>query len=326
MNGFVDMATVGAATPLKSAFFPFARGKDLQKAVGDCITDYYIKVMTGAKFEARGVLVTGRSRVGKSREIEHLIGKLNASDTLMPDGRAAKFISFKLPGRISWKEVGAKTLEKLGYPASGHRTASYHWDMVRRQAQQKGVIGIHIDEAQHLFSDTGTAGNRVMLDDLKSIQKESDWPLITILSGVPALRAHVETGHESDDRDQLKHLLSMVHFEMIRPDVSEDINELNMLAYTYAEKAQINFDALSSIDFLRRLAFACSNRWGLVVEMIITALVICKVAGSSTASRNHFDQAFCKIHICEPGCTPFSVDDYENFFDQTDLLKRLRSG
>lgn len=192
MMNFIDMDTVAAATPLKSVFFPFARGETLQGAVRDCITDYYVKVLTGARFEARGVLVTGRSRVGKSKEIEHLIDKINASSTVMPDGRAAKFISFKLPGRMSWKELGTKALEELGYPASGQRTAIYLWDMVRRQAQRKGVIGIHIDEAQHLFSDTGRAANRVVLDELKSIQKESDWPLITILSGVPALKTHIE--------------------------------------------------------------------------------------------------------------------------------------
>lgn len=117
----------------------------------------------------------------------------------------------------------------------------------------------------------------------------------------------------------------MIHFEMIRPGVPEDLSEMNMLSCAYAEKAQVNFDALSTIDFFERLAFACSHRWGLVVEMIITAFVICKVAGASTVSIDHFDQAFSKIYICEPGCTPFAIDDYESFFGTADLLgSRLR--
>lgn len=321
MSEFINMKAVAAAGPLKKAHYPFPRARELQDAVTSCMTDYYTKSGLGTAFEARGVLVTGKSRVGKTRELQRLIDRINDSNTIMPSGRPARIVNCTLSGRMTWKDLGMKTLMSLGYPAEGRRTQSYIWDMVLDQAERQGVIGIHYDECQHMFSDTGNATNRVVLDSFKALLKETRWPLILILSGVPDLAKHIENDHASEERKQLRYLLRPVRFEMINTD--RDIEELNQLAYSYAEKVGICFDALSTVDFLERLSHACAYRWGLVIEMVVEAITICILAEHTVASTEHFSEAFSKINGIPPGFSPFTVDDYRESFDPDSLLTLL---
>lgn len=324
MNEFIDIAAVEASAPLKAVYYPFARAEPLLVAVKACLTDYYAKASVGAEFEARGVLVTGKSRSGKTRELQHLIQKINDSRIMMPSGQPARIVKCTLPARMNWKELGLKTLNALGYPGEGNRrTTNSIWQLVRDQAKRQGVIGIHYDEAQHMFSDTGNAANRVVLDSFKAVMKETDWPLMIILSGVPSLKSHIEADHASEERKQLRFLLTPVHFELIRPKVAADIEELNTLAYTYADKAGIDFDPLSNVDFFERLSHACAYRWGLVIEMMIEALTLCRVAGETRIGIEHFADAFSLTHGIPSGFSPFTIDDYQESFDPDKLLSLL---
>jgi hypothetical protein len=321
MTQFVDMMAVAVSAPLKAAHYPFRRGKDLEDALKMRMTDYYAKAVSGTSFEASGLLVTGKSRVGKSRELNRLISRFNASDTLMPDGRPGRIISCSLWGRTTWRELGNTTLEALGYPAEGRRDQTYIWREVLRQAKREGVVGIHYDECQHMFTDTGEAANRVVLDSFKALLKERTWPMVLILSGVPELAKHIEKDRPTEDRRQLRFLLTPIHFEMINP--SEDIPELNALAYSYAEKAGICFDDLSNMDFFQRLIHGCAYRWGLVIEMMIEAFTICVLTGDANVSINHFVEAFSRIYGLTPGFSPFLMPDYRESFDPDRLMDML---
>jgi hypothetical protein len=323
MSEFVNMEKVDAVTSMVAAYYPFPRAVALKEAVSVCITDYFIGQNSGKTFEASGVFVTGNSRVGKSREIEQLLSKINASNTVMPTGLAAHFISVKVPGSISFRELGEMVSVKLGYPADGRRTSKYIWDRNRDQARRQGVIGIHVDEAQHMFTDTGKSANRATLDSLKGLLKDSDWPFILILSGVPALRTHLETDTAAEERKQLRFLLSHVHFDMINPRDGEHIQEVGMLAQTFAGGAQVSFDSLFSADFLQRISHAGLYRWGYVIQLMIDAFTICKLAGRKKVTRRDFSLACSKKYGLPDGFTPFDVDDYLNTFDPEILFRSV---
>lgn len=318
---FVDMKAVAVRRPLKAAHYPFSRSEDLEKALNWCITDYYTKASSNAKFDVRGLLVTGKSRVGKSREIARLITRFNESNTMMPDGRPGRIISCSLWGRTTWRELGITTLAALGYPTEGRHTQTHVWDTVLTQAKRLGVVGIHYDECQHMFTDTGDASNRVVLDSFKALLKESKWPMVLILSGVPDLAKHIEKDSPNEDRRQLRFLLRALHFEMINS--SQDIEELNQLAYSYADKAGVCFDDLSNVDFLERLSHACAYRWGLVIELMIEAFTICVLSEAPVISVDHFDEAFSQVYGLPPGFTPFKMQDYRDSFDPDNLMELM---
>ena len=133
--------------------------------------------------------------------------------------------------------------------------------------------------------------------------------MMLILWGVPELAQHIQKEKASEERRQLRYLLRPIHFDLI--NLNRDFAEINCLAYSYADKAGVDFDDLFNADFLRRLAFACAYRWGLVIEMLIEAFVACLLAGDSKVTIGHFETAYWRINGGNKGFTPFSPDDYE---------------
>lgn len=313
---YVNAEKMKISIPFAKAYYPLPRRETLEKAFSEVVTDYFAKAYAGIPFEARGLILTGDSRTGKTREILAVIEKFRGEEAALPDGQPARFVHCKLSGMINWKELGIRALDSLGYPLNGQRTQSYIWAKVVEQAKLQGVIGIHFDECQHMFSPTAMATNMRVLEGFKALLKDSRWPLSLILSGVPELNSYVRP------YDQLKELLDPVHF--INISLPDDIDELNNLAFAFADLAVIDFEPLSSTDFYTRLTFACGRRWGLVIELIILALTNCKMDGRGKIEIKDFEDAFTQRSGMPPGFTPFTVDDYEDAFDPAKLAEMLK--
>ena len=306
---FVRKDAADAITCLGRAHYSFPRAAELRYALECIITEYYAKTASGGHFEARGILVTGPSRVGKTTEIRKLLDEVNGSGTLMPDGRPASIVSVMLSGRLTWKDLGFHTLrEGLGYPLRGRATQREVWDYVLFQAREQGVVGIHYDECQHIFPRDNSNHRAIILDSFKSLLKQPGWPLMLILSGVNELREHVAS------EEQLAHLLRPIAFSEISLNREADLQELHQLCHAYAEHARVDFSGLGSIGFYRRLATACANRWGLVIEMLVDALVISIERGQTSLASSAFCAAFTRRTGLEDGFSPFSIDDYEELF------------
>lgn len=288
------------------------------------MTDYYVKASNAGHFEARGLMVTGESRVGKTSETVKLVEEFNASQTEMPNGMPGKILYCKLDGSVSWKDLGQKTLENLGYPVSPKRTQSEIWGLVRHHSREHGVIGFYYDECLHVFTP-GAKSNRIFLDSLKSLMKEPEWPLILILSGVPVLATYVNS------EEQLSHLLAPVHFDEISlgksadPGKDPDMIELNKLVYAYADHGGINVDDLVDVDFLERLDFACASRWGLVIELLIRAFGLCRFRGVNVASVDIFAEAYAQNSRLQLELSPFTAPDYRDTLDSAKLMEMLQN-
>lgn len=314
---FVNQSAAEVLAPLRSAYFRFRRGRELFDAMKWCTTDYYAKAKSGQSFEARGILVIGESRQGKSREIQQLREKFNDGSVIMPDGRPAKIIHCMLSGKVTWKDLGVKILGLLGYPLRGRRTQAEIWEKVIKYAELQGVVGIHFDECQHVFVENGDQTNQQILDSFKILLKESRWPLMLILSGVPSLAQHIAR------EEQLSFLLKTVRFESIDMGKQRDLDEMLHLTFTYAEKAGIDFAPLETKDFLERLAFACCNRWGLVIEMLIEAFAHGQLIGDKVCTMDHFEHAYAQIYSTPPGYSPFVMPNYRDGFDHPRMMELL---
>lgn len=318
---FINRAVIEASLSLKAAHYPFPRAGKLKEMFSDCLTDYYTKAATGHPFEARGLLITGKSRVGKSRELERMITAFNEQKEIFPNGKAARIVQCRLWGKVTSKDLAATALGALGYPSMPRATENDMWQRVHQQAANQGVIGIHFDEAQHAFTETGRSANGVVLNTLKKILKDMNCPMILILSGVPALGAHIEMDEPGEDRLQLRYLLKALHFDLI--NLRRDLEELNHLAFCFADKVNIDFEPLSSLEFYHRLSHAAGYRWGLVIEMLIEALTLCRVEKAEGISIRHFERAFEKIYGMPTGYTPFTLDNFANAFEPEKLIKLI---
>ncbi|WP_406735757.1 ATP-binding protein [Thioclava sp. GXIMD4215] len=313
---------VNASLDLQGGHYKFPRAATLRNSFDDCLHDYFVKASIGGHFEVRGLLVTGESRVGKTSETVRLVEEFNASKTPMPNGKPGRIVYCKLDGSISWKDLGHKTLEAMGYSANPRRTQGELWKMVHEQSRELGVIGLYYDECQHAFT-SGPKSNEKLLDRFKALMKEPEWQLMLILSGVPVLASHVNA------EEQIAHLLSHIHFDKIilgrfaDPTRDPDMIELNKLVYTYADRADIDVDDLVDFDFLQRLDFACASRWGLVIELLIRAFGLCRLQGQKTATVEMFSEAYAQNSRLPQGLCPFTAPDYQNMIDGGKLMEMV---
>jgi len=320
---FIDHKRVSASRYLQDAHYTFPRAAVLREAFTQCVTDHFVKASNGGHFEARGLVVTGESRVGKTSETIKLIDEFNDSRTEMPGGKPGKIIYCKLDGSVSWKDLGQKTLEKLGYTVSSRRTQSEIWRLVRYHSRENGVIGFHYDECQHVFAP-GAKSNRIFLDSFKSLMKEPEWPLILVLTGVPALGGYVNS------EEQLSHLLTPVHFDEISlgksadPAKDPDMIELNKLVYAYAKLGGIDVDEVVDVDFLERLDFACSSRWGLIIELLVRTFALCRLREEKVATINLFAEAYAQNSRLPEEMSPFTAPDYRDLLDRAKLLELVQ--
>lgn len=314
---FINTKIVEASAPLKSAHFPFNRGEDLFEAMSWCVTDYYTKASVKQPFEARGLMVIGEPRQGKSKEIQCLLKKFNDGSVVMPDGRQGTIIHCLLSGKVTWKDLGLRVLDELGYPLKGRRTQTDIWDRVVKYANIQGVVGIHFDECQHVFTEDGERTNQQFLDCFKTLLKDSRWPLMLILSGIPTLAKHVAK------EEQLARLLRTVRFQEIDLSRQADKDELVQLTFSYAESAGLDFGPLATEDFLERLSFACCARWGLVIELLIEAFTKCQILGEKVCTKDHFSHAYAKTYSTPVGYSPFTIPNYRDSFDQAQLMEIL---
>lgn len=263
-------------------------------------------------------MVIGESRQGKTTEILNILENFNSNGEIMPDGRPAKIIHLKLNAKVSWKALGERVLDSLGYPSKGRHNQTQIWELVVKTARLQGVVGFHFDECQHLFKE-GADSNKQHLDSFKTLLKDTRWPLMLILSGVPELKKHIK------EEEQLDTLLKTVEFQGIDLNCESDVKELVGLAFSYARRVGVEFSVSEGSDFFERFAFAACNRWGLAIELLIEALTICQLEGEKVSTVEHFSKAFSKIYSTPPGYTPFDLSDYQDGFDHEKLLVALEN-
>ena len=313
---YIDEDQAQLTTRTAASYYELPRRKVLDKQFSKRVSVHFGMLRSGCRFESRGLLVTGSSRTGKTREINEVIQKFNLERVILPNGLPARFVQCSLSSTLNWKDLGIKALEALHYPMNAQRTQTYIWGKVLEQAKLQGVIGIHFDEAQHMFGPNKEASNTIVLDGFKALMKEASWPLVLILSGVPELARYVQS------YEQLKFLMDPIHFGDIQ--LPQDRDEMNRLAFALGDQVAVDFQPLSYESFYDVLAFSCNMRWGLAIELIRSALDFCVLDGKAAIGIEHIEAGFAERTGIPKGYSPFSVDDYESAFDPDRLAELMQ--
>lgn len=317
---FFDEKKAEILDRLASVHYEFPRSDRLEKVFTEIVTDYLtrsrIREREGRNFEALAMLLVGASRLGKTADLDYLRDEFNSAELKLPDGKAAKMIKVTLSGYVTWKMLGSSTLAALGFPNKVAQNANQDviWKLVADHARDHGVVCIHYDECQHIFKDKSEEAQNLLIDCFKSVLKQPSWPLMLVFSGVEDLREYIMR------QEQLRYLVRTVTYLEVDPNNDEDLLELNKLCFAYADRVEIDFSELSNSDFFRRLAFACSNRWGLVIILLFDALIAAAVSGEKTVKAAHFCKAFTDVQELSRRVSPFSIEEYEKYFDSEAIL------
>lgn len=309
MTDFIDETVRDAAQRQGDLIYPLPRAETLEKDLREIFSTYLGNLVHGRQFDAEGMLVTGRSGSGKTRELEDLIRRFNASGARLSDGRQAQIAQCMLSGIGGWKGLGARAAKALGYPIASKSKLTHEeiWDVVLREAELRGVVGIHFDEVQHIFRKRSDLDRLAILDAFKTLMKTRNWPLILIFSGVPELDDYIR------EEGQLYRLMKLVPFEdVILPDNYKVIHEI---VGSYALNADIEVDEdLMTEDFLNRLATAGAYRWGLIIHMVRQSATVARKKGDRRLAREHFVDWWVSKTKAAPAATPFLHRDFETMF------------
>lgn len=252
--------------------------------------------------EADSLVLTAATGSGKTTAMRRLIrratSELQASD--FPEG---KIVSVTVPSPATLKSVGISILAALGFRLKSDRQIWYIWDLVRFHLVENKVLFLHLDEAQDLKKKGRQNELSEIVNTLKSISQDTEWPVGFLLSGTEDLKEIVNLDK------QLVRRMSAIRFESL----TAQGNALDMLSLvqSYAARAKLDFDHhLGSKDLERRLLHASAYQFGLVIKLAILAIEEALYAGHSSLEPAHFEDAFRKWKGCTDAFNPFLVNDY----------------
>lgn len=309
MSEFIIEAYRDAAANTAGRIYPLLRAAKLKSDFARVFSAHLGHLIGGGRFETKGLLVTGPSGTGKTTEIGALIRQFNSDKIVLPDGTRARFAECVLKGIGTWKDLGKATSTAIGYPVSSKArlTQSEIWDIVVREAKLAGVIGIHFDEAQHIFREKSDADRFAVLDSFKTLMKSHDWPLMLIFSGIPDLNDYIEM------EPQLHQMLHRIRFNDI--NIPDDYRTIHEIVGSYALKAGVDVDHdLMSQDFFDRLVAAAAYRWGLLIEITEGAVAETQFTGTETLVRNNFTDWWVGKTNVSRVATPFTHSDYKTMY------------
>lgn len=309
MNPFLNETIAGVATQNTGRHFPLSRAEKLRSAFVGVFSRHMGRLRSGAWFEGELLLVTGLSESGKTCETNEILKTFHASPALLPSGAPARIVQCELSRTGGWKDLGRKTLTAMGYELADRARLNQTeiWSRVAHQAEVQGIIGIHYDEAQHIFAKKSDEDKEMILDSFKTLLKTPRWPLMLIMSGVPELARHLSL------LDQTQTKVTHVHFPgIVLPD---DYDVIHEIVGTYAIENGLSVDAdLMTEEFYHRLATAVAFRWGTLIKMTIDTIGIAQNTGSAVLTRENYVDFWVDKTDMNPLATPFTHEGYETLF------------
>lgn len=225
-------------------------------------------------------------------------------DRRPPDSlKLAEIISLQVPSPATLKYVGSSMLHALAYPLERDKPAAFIWDQVRHLLKERRTLFVRLDEAQDLYSNTSPAARDAVVNTLKSLMNNKDWPVGLILSGMPKVIDMINVD------DQLKRRMSIVQLHAV--SMSSHGGETATLLERYCEAAGLVIgDDLECSGVRARLVHAGANEFGLIVENILAAIEEALYTGAAELGNSHFVKAFQRKSGCIPALNPFVASDF----------------
>ena len=302
-NSLDGMSYVKRKARLRKMYFHMSRAEELDALFQEAVDDYDSGVLSEEPFEASCLTIIGQSNSGKTREIRHALGRLQAGDRQLECGRAIQAVSIVLDGETTWKSLGIKILEQVDYYISPRKTEHEIWSRVRQQLRDKGMWIVAIDECQHMFETLGDKDTRKVINSIKTLIKNPDWPVVVVLSGIPELLEKVNMD------PQLRNLATAYNMRALDPNSDEDLHEIDTAFYNYAAVRGVNIDGVRNEETYRRLCYATGHHFGRAFKFMV-----------SLFASIEDDERFLNLDIladhyaqktqCIPGHNPFIREDY----------------
>lgn len=271
----------------------------------------------GRQPEARGIVLVGNPGSGKSTALQRLFNSHSELETLRVDKVKADIVSFQIPSPGTLKSVGMSCLKGLGYPLRRDRTAAIIWELVQAHLHHRRVLFLHLDEMQDLHVNRSRSETQSVVNTLKSLMQNVEWPVGLILSGTPALKELVNLD------PQLSRRLMPIEFSSISSTTHAD--SLASLIKQYANMAKLPLEPnVLKKDHIRRVIHSSANELGLAIEMVVAAIEEAMLHDDAELTIDAFRRAFRRKANCVDMLNPFVAGDWQAI-DSRKLFERGES-
>jgi Bacterial TniB protein len=243
----------------------------------------------------RALFIIGASRSGKSWALKHHFG-------LIPEFQPRRneynemvrsLLSIEAPKPCTSKDFARAILDALGVPSKPKMTEGELYATVKTQLRERGIVFLHVDEAQHLLHHRRPDLIHDVQDRLKSLMQIEDWPLHTIYSGVPELANLLKGDPQLANRSRVIRFIPLV-LPQDKALVEKVLNEI-------AEKCDLRLASeLRTDDFLGRLCHANDGSYGKVIEMVQATCGLVMKKGARELDK----RAFAHVYQNHSGCLP----------------------
>lgn len=257
----------------------------------------------GGNHEARGIVLIGDSGSGKTTSLRRLFVKHPNLVLDNPENVRADVISLSVPSPATPKFVGMACLTALGYPLRRDRTASIIWELAAHHLKERQTLFLHLDEAQDFTTNRASNDQQSLINTIKSLMQNPEWPVGVILSGMPQLLELV-------NRDpQLARRMIPINMYPLKAKFDSEMVFGALAQYSHQVQIELS-EELKSKLFIRRLIHSSADEFGIAVELIIGAIEVAILHESPTLNVDHFSSAFERRTSCIDALNPFIAEDY----------------
>jgi len=297
---------------LRSVFFRRPEYRDLSDQFDRLLHRRRAEMRKGGMREARGIALIGPSGSGKTTAVDRLFEKHGDLKLPTADALQTDIISFQVPSPATLKDVGMAALAALGYPLERDKPAGIIWERVRHYLRLRETLFLHIDEAQDLYTAKSENALQSVINTLKSLMQNKEWPVGIVLSGMPKVKPMLNYD------PQLARRFYPIELRRVSGLTNEQM--LTNLLGSYADKARLNLaERTTESIFMERLAHSGAGEFGLIVEIVISAIEEALHDASQHLDDRHFIRAFRRRTGCIEGLNPFVVPDFTSI-DPRQLL------
>lgn len=254
----------------------------------------------------RGAALIGPPGIGKSRMVEQIAAEFRTvAEATGGLEYGTEIWSVTVPSRATVRETCELILEELGYPISARRSEGYLVGRVVERLQDRGVAALHLDEVQDSGRYVTSDSMRHFTGRFRNFMQSKKWPVCVIITGTSEAKTIINQDAALMRRTEPIEVLPMT-FSKDGPIVRNSIKEL--LAQTGLKDDGL----LDENEFIKILMHASADRFGIAIEIFVSATGIAKKHCSDILYMEHFAENYYERMNCDDALNPFLSHDWRN--------------
>ncbi|WP_458791622.1 TniB family NTP-binding protein [Yoonia sp. MH D7] len=256
-----------------------------------------------------GMAIVAPTGSGKTRTLDWVFSEVQKLNATGIDGEADhKIISVRVRTPANLRTAAEAVMKEIGYPVAVRYIAEAAlptlWEKVHFQLKAKNVTILHLDEAQDIWGQANKPQRKAVINTLKSLSQNKEWPVILVLSGTEEMKEMLNVDQQLGRRikpTEITPIAKATDAKTVRSVITSYVAESGLSGFTETDP-----------KFIDRFFVACCNRLGIAVKIIIGAIQQAVLVGDTALDQKHFTRAFTHISDCEIAMNPFIAEDWQD--------------